>query len=614
MDGADRSRRRRRAAPLDVRNSESVPPAQRALLDTAILASEDQPFDAMERAFYEAGARLLGAREQGGSLEWEYPLSPQLLVHAHGWQRADGSRLLAAKGAPEAIARICRLAELEVHRLTEMANTMAADGLRVLGVARAELQQALFPEQIEQVRFTWLGLVGLADPVRPTVSAAIAQAREAGIRVVMITGDYPVTAQAIAREIDLDGAHQPCTGAEMEHLSDAGLGERVRNTNVFARVMPQQKLRLVEALKANGEVVAMTGDGVNDAPALRAAHIGIAMGSRGTDVAREAASLVLLDDDFESIVRAVRMGRRIYDNIRDAASYLVAVHVPTVGLALLAVLVGWPLVLLPVHVVFLEFVIDPACSIAFEAEPEAAHVMKRPPRSPKARLFSRATVTSAVLQGLSILAAAAALFAWQMHAGAGENSARAAAFLTLALGNIVKATRFGYVVRAQHGTRPLSFDEQREHYRETVVELSEPRFQFMNTLFELSRANLMAQLVELHDAQALPGVSGYADLYTKVDAALSETHMTGVLKADIVADPDRYVEPDPELVPTLLDQRDAGKQLLLITNSDWSYTRHMMAWTIDPHCPPGTTWRDLFDLVIVSAGTGHGKADELISQ
>jgi len=171
----------------------------------------------------------------------------------------------------------------------------------------------------------------------------------------------------------------------------------------------------------------------------------------------------------------------------------------------------------------------------------------------------------------------------------------------LMAGNIVKATRFGYVVRAQHGTRPLTFDEQREQYRETVVELSEPRFQFMNTLFELSRANLMAQLVELHDAQALPGVSGYAELFAKVDAALSETHMTGVLKADIVADPDRYVEPDPELVPTLVDQRDAGKQLLLITNSDWSYTRHMMAWALDPYCPPGTTWRDLFDLVIVSA-------------
>ncbi len=424
-------------AALDVRELKMLPANQAALLDGAILASEDQPFDAMERAFHEAGERMLRAREDGGSLEQEYPLSAQLLAHTHGWQRADGTRFLAAKGAPEAIARLCQLSAADTDRLIAMANTMAANGLRVLGVARAELGQLGFPAQIEQTRFTWLGLVGLADPIRPTVGAAIAQAREAGIRVVMITGDYPVTAQAIAREIDLDGAHQPCTGAEMEQLSAAALGERVRQSNVFARVMPQQKLRLVEALKANGEVVAMTGDGVNDAPALRAAHIGIAMGSRGTDVAREAASLVLLDDDFESIVRAVRMGRRIYDNIRDAASYLVAVHVPTVGLALLAVMVGWPLVLLPVHVVFLEFVIDPACSVAFEAEPEAAHVMKRPPRSPKAHLFSKATVVSAVLQGLSVLVAAAAMFAWQLHTGAGENSARAAAFLTLALGNIV---------------------------------------------------------------------------------------------------------------------------------------------------------------------------------
>jgi Ca2+-transporting ATPase len=281
-----------------------------------------------------------------------------------------------------------------------------------------------------------MGLVGLADPVRPTVTAAIAQAREAGMRVVMITGDYPVTAQAIGREIGLDGAGQVCTGAQIEQLSEDALREQAKRTNVFARVMPQQKLRLVQALKANGEVVAMTGDGVNDAPALRAAHIGIAMGGRGTDVAREAASLVLLDDDFDSIVRAVRMGRRIYDNIRDASAYLVAVHIPTAGLALLAVLVGWPLILLPVHVVFLEFVIDPACSIAFEAEPEQPNVMRRPPRPPQARLFSRATVSIAVLQGLSVLIAAAVMFWLQWRTGADENTARAAAFVTLALGNV----------------------------------------------------------------------------------------------------------------------------------------------------------------------------------
>jgi P-type Ca2+ transporter type 2C len=432
------------AAPVDLKPEEPLSAAHRELLNVAILASEDQPFDAMERAFHEAGERLLAQRSHdgAGTLAREYPLTPELLVHAHGWQRADGVRLLAAKGAPEAVVRACALAPEESARVTQIANEMASSGLRVLAVAHAQPRD--WPTRLEprpasgpeSMPFTFLGLAGLADPVRPTVTAAIAQAREAGIRVVMITGDYPVTAQAIAREIGLAGAEQACSGAQMEQLSGAALREQVARTNVFARVMPQQKLRLVQALKANGEVVAMTGDGVNDAPALRAAHIGIAMGGRGTDVAREAASLVLLDDDFDSIVRAVRMGRRIYDNIRAAATYLLAVHIPTAGLALLAVVVGWPLILLPVHVVFLEFVIDPACSIAFEAEPEQVNLMRRPPRPPQARLFSRATVTLAVLQGLSVLVAAAIMFALQLRAGADENSARAAAFVSLALGNI----------------------------------------------------------------------------------------------------------------------------------------------------------------------------------
>jgi Ca2+-transporting ATPase len=206
------------------------------------------------------------------------------------------------------------------------------------------------------------------------------ECRQAGIRVVMITGDYPATALAIGENIGLRTANGAVTGAELDALSDDALRGRLATTDVFCRVSPEQKLRLVDALKAQGEIVAMTGDGVNDAPALKAAHIGIAMGGRGTDVAREAASLVLLDDDFGSIVAAVRLGRRVFDNLGKAIAYVVAVHVPIAGLSMIPVLFGWPLVLLPVHILFMELIIDPACSIVFEAEPEEADVMRRPPR------------------------------------------------------------------------------------------------------------------------------------------------------------------------------------------------------------------------------------------
>src|SRR5262249_587962 len=254
------------------------------------------------------------------------------------------------------------------------------------------------PESPDGFSFEFLGLVGLADPVRPGVPRAVQECRDAGIRVVMLTGDYPATALAIASQIGLE--RLDClTGPELTRLDDASLRERVRSVDVFARVVPHQKLRLVNALKANGEIVAMTGDGVNDAPALKAADVGIAMGSRGTDVAREAAALVLLDDDFTSIVRAARLGRHIYDNIRKAMAYVLAIHVPIAGISLIPVLFKWPLVLLPLHVVFMEMIVDPACSITFEREPAEANVMRRPPRNPAERLFERHLVARSLLQG-----------------------------------------------------------------------------------------------------------------------------------------------------------------------------------------------------------------------
>ena len=267
---------------------------------------------------------------------------------------------------------------------------MAQEGMRVLAVARASVPAEFArPETPRDFPFEFLGLVGLADPLRPTVPAAVQECRAAGIRVIMITGDYPQTARAIAAQAGLE-AGDVVTGAELEaHERRRAYASACARPTIFARTMPEQKLRIVKALKANGEVVAMTGDGVNDAPSLKAAHIGIAMGGRGTDVAREAASLVLLDDDFASIVTAVRLGRRIYDNLRKAMAYILAVHVPIAGLALIPLLFGLPLVFWPLHIAFLEMVIDPVCSIVFEAEGEEADTMRRPPRHPSAAALHR---------------------------------------------------------------------------------------------------------------------------------------------------------------------------------------------------------------------------------
>ena len=312
---------------------------------------------------------------------------------------------------------------------------MAADGLRVLAVAKGVYAKPGWPESQHDFDFTFLGLVGLADPLRPGVREAVAACRTAGIGVAMITGDHPQTALAIARQAGIASGNV-LTGQEMAALDETALRQRVADARVFARIMPEQKLRLVQAFAANGEVVAMTGDGVNDAPSLKAAHIGVAMGGRGTDVAREAAALVLLDDDFTSLVTAIRLGRRIDDNLRKAFAYILAVHVPIAGMSLIPVLLGWPLLLGPVHVVFLEMIIDPASSIVFEAEPEDEAVMSRPPRLPGAPLFSLTLLLRGLAQGVAVLAMALLVFLANANGPGGEAAARAMAFVTLVLGNL----------------------------------------------------------------------------------------------------------------------------------------------------------------------------------
>jgi Ca2+-transporting ATPase len=353
---------------------------------------------------------------------------------SHVWQAADGRQefVIAAKGAPEAIADLCHLSASDLAALTQSVDAMAAEGLRVLGVARASFAGQTWPESPHDFKFESLGLVGLADPLRPSAPDAVSECRSAGIKVIMITGDYPATARAIARQAGL-AAEDLLTGGQLKQLSEAELALRVRTATVFARIMPEQKLRIVNALKANGEIVAMTGDGVNDAPSLKAAHIGIAMGGRGTDVAREASSIVLLDDDFGSIVKSVRLGRRIYDNLRKAMGFIFAVHVPIAGLALLPLLFGLPILFGPMHIAFLEMVIDPVCSLVFEAETEEDDVMRRPPRAPDEPLFSGALIGWSILQGTLAFGLVAAIYIVALRRGMPEEEVRALAFFSLVL-------------------------------------------------------------------------------------------------------------------------------------------------------------------------------------
>ncbi len=427
---------------VDATSKKDLPEMFHELVEFSLLSSQKNPYDPMERAINTLGRFSLKETEHlhdNWDLVSQYPLSKAMLAVSHVWKSPEGTEyIIAAKGAPEAIGDLCHHDEAHTKKMTEAINAMASRGLRVLGVAKAfRNKNKDLPTEQHDFVFQCLGLIGLEDPVRPTVPQAIKECSSAGIRVVMITGDYPTTAKHIADQIGLKTSHI-MTGPEIASLSVDELAQKVKDVNVFARVVPEQKLQLVQALKKNGEVVAMTGDGVNDAPALKAAHIGVAMGGRGTDVAREASALVVLDDDFSSIVAAVRTGRRIYDNIKKALAYTLAVHVPIAGMSLIPVLFQWPLMLLPVHIVFMELLIDPACSVVFENEPEEADIMDRKPRDPKEPLFGKKIVLISLLQGVSVLLFLLAIFVYfNIMRGFGEAETRALVFTTLIISNIM---------------------------------------------------------------------------------------------------------------------------------------------------------------------------------
>ncbi len=419
-------------------HTQELPENFHAVVEYAILASRVDPFDPMEQAFHALGQQFLAQTEhlhRDWTLVHEYALTQELRAMAHVWQGGETARqVVAAKGSPEAIVDLCHLDAQRRAEVAVAADAMAAQGLRVLGVAQARHAGPPWPAGEHDFDFTFVGLLGLADPLRAEIPQAVRECREAGLRVIMITGDYPVTARVIAHQAGLD-AQSVLSGDEMAQLSDLELQQRLRTASICARITPTQKLRIVQALQAGGDVVAMTGDGVNDAPALKAAHVGVAMGARGTDVAREAAAIVLVDDNFASIVRAVRQGRRIFGNLRKAMRYILAVHVPIAGMALLPLLLGWPIVLFPMHIALLELAIDPACAMVFENEPAEEDVMRRPPRDPSEPLLAGGMLLEGVLQGLGVLAVVLALFVWGRQQ-LDEPQARALAFSALVLGNL----------------------------------------------------------------------------------------------------------------------------------------------------------------------------------
>ena len=400
-----------------------------------VLASAVHPIDPMDKALH-ASQTPNGKPANIGPIV-SLPLSATRLAVIQAWP-SDKGVIWAAKGAPEAIIGLCKILPQDVAKIQAQLEEMAARGIRVLAVARANNVTA-GQDDVTHIPFQFLGLVGFEDPLRGDVPEALAQARSAGIDVAMITGDFPQTALAIAGQAGLHIEAGVLTGNDIEKLTPEDLQQRIGAVRVFARVSPNAKLKLIEAFQALGHIVAMTGDGINDAPALERAHVGIAMGKRGTDVAREAADLVLLDDSFASIIGGVRLGRRIFTNLQKALGYVVAIHVPIAGLALLPIVLGFPPLLYPMHIVMLELIIDPVSSLVFEAEPSEAAAMKRPPRPIKQPLFGWRHMSVAALQGLVLLAGVMGLYIWALDKDVGEPVARGLGFAALVVGNLVLA-------------------------------------------------------------------------------------------------------------------------------------------------------------------------------
>lgn len=403
------------------------------LSDLMVLSCEKDPYDPMEKAILEA-ANL-------SQLEtlYKYDLSKKIAFDSKTKRMAniyikDNKYYVAVKGSAETVLGLCNLDKQTMDEINIEIDKMASNGLRVLALADCTSEEVY--EDLECYELTFKGLVGLQDPPKEGVEEAIKLCKKAGIRVVMITGDYSKTAMAIGEEIGLKFTDKVIVGNEIDSLSENELCEVVKSCDVFSRVIPEQKMKIVKALKKNGEIVAMTGDGVNDAPALKSADIGIAMGQRGTEVAKEAAHMILMDDNFTTIVKSVKDGRRVYDNIRKAMVYILIIHIPIAAMAMFAPLFNLPPLLLPMHIMLLELIIDPTCSIVFEGEPAEANIMENPPRPPQEPLLTRNLTIKVVLQGVVMFLAAFMPFHYMIDLGISSEYARSFSLITFIVANV----------------------------------------------------------------------------------------------------------------------------------------------------------------------------------
>ena len=409
------------------------------LIEYAMWSSEKEPFDPMEKAIHALYGSSAGEDKRPAYEQiHEYPIGGRPPMMTHIFRNREGHTVIAAKGAPEAILNLADLSPERKESLEKQSQQYAGQGYRVLGVGKARIDSDQWPAEQQEFVFEFLGLVAFHDPPKEHIADTIKTFREAGIQVKMITGDYSETAVAIARQVGLDGQTELLTGQEVLHLSTEALKQKVGKVHIYARMFPEAKLRVIDALKENGEVVAMTGDGVNDGPALKAAHIGIAMGKRGSEVARNAASLILTDDDLSHMTDAVALGRKIYDNLKRAIQYIVSIHIPIILIVTVPLIAGWSFtdIFTPVHVIFLELIMGPTCSIIYENEPMEPGTMQRPPRKMGNTFLSFGQLSVSILQGLVITAGCLGAGYYFLQHAATDQTVRTVIFISLLISNI----------------------------------------------------------------------------------------------------------------------------------------------------------------------------------